>query len=258
MSRGLSHDPEAQIAAGNRWYTDDQFAKQLDNPATRHVVEGRWRVFEEALASLLSTAAGAPRRILDLGCGDGINLYGLGRMLERNGWRAELVGVDYNPLRLDRAKQLPHVHSLHRAALTALPYADASFDAVLCNQVLEHVERDVAALQEMRRILKPGGLLILGVPNEGCLLARLRNHVLQPSIARTTDHVNFYTDGALAARLREAGFAGWELRRSGFFTPHLVLHYALNRIPAWRTLAEGLGRMFPSQCAELIALCRAG
>jgi SAM-dependent methyltransferase len=260
MSDATSHDPKTQIAAGNRWYTDDHFAKQLGNPATRHVVENRWKIFEQALRAHVGhrPAGGSAVRILDLGCGDGINLYGLGRILQKCGWPAEVFGADYNPLRLARAERIPFVKGLHRASIMRLPYANGSFDVVLCNQVLEHVREDVAALHEMRRVLKPHGLLILGVPNEGCLLARVRNHVLQPSIARSTDHVNFYTDSMLAARLAQTGFANFELRRAGFFTPHLLLHYLLNRFSLWRKLAATLGRLFPSQCAELIALCRAG
>lgn len=258
MSNGTSHDPEAQIAAGNRWYIDDQFSRQLGNPATRHVVENRWRIFEEVLAGHLArrTSSNAPLRILDVGCGDGINLYGLNRMLRTNNWVADLFGVDYNPLRLTRARNIPSLTGLHRASLVSLPYPRASFDVIVCNQVLEHVASDLAALGEMRRVLRPDGLLILGVPNEGCLLARLRNHVLQPSIAKTTDHVNFYTERMLSQRLLGSGFECFELRREGFFTPHLALHYLLNRFSQWRWLARTLGKLLPSQCAELIAVCR--
>ncbi|MDZ4716416.1 MAG: class I SAM-dependent methyltransferase [Cytophagales bacterium] len=45
-----------------------------------------------------------------------------------------------------------------------MPFGDNSFDAVLCNHVLEHVENDIQALSEIRRVLKPGGWAILQVP----------------------------------------------------------------------------------------------
>lgn len=51
-----------------------------------------------------------------------------------------------------------------RASLEELPFADASFDAVLCNHVLEHVRDDRRALAELRRVLAPGGWAVLQAP----------------------------------------------------------------------------------------------
>ena len=48
------------------------------------------------------------------------------------------------------------------------PAGDAAFDLVLFHHVIEHILDDTAALATVRRILKPGGLLVLGTPNEGC------------------------------------------------------------------------------------------
>lgn len=51
-----------------------------------------------------------------------------------------------------------------KADIHQLPFADNTFDAVLCNHVLEHVADDIKALQELKRVLKPGGWAILQVP----------------------------------------------------------------------------------------------
>lgn len=51
-----------------------------------------------------------------------------------------------------------------KADIHQLPFADNTFDAVLCNHVLEHVADDIKAMQELRRVLKPGGWAILQVP----------------------------------------------------------------------------------------------
>ncbi|MGB1586358.1 MAG: class I SAM-dependent methyltransferase [Thermoplasmatota archaeon] len=50
------------------------------------------------------------------------------------------------------------------ADLTDLPYADQSFDRIVCNHVLEHIPDDAAALAEMRRVLRPGGMAVLMFP----------------------------------------------------------------------------------------------
>ena len=65
--------------------------------------------------------------------------------------------------------------------LTALPYADRSFDAIVANHVLEHVPDDKRALSELRRVLHPGGFAVLQVP-----IAR--------RLERTLEDVPVYTD----------------------------------------------------------------
>lgn len=52
----------------------------------------------------------------------------------------------------------------HQVDLTSLPFADASYDLVFASHVLEHIQDDMAALAEIRRVLKPGGIAVLPVP----------------------------------------------------------------------------------------------
>lgn len=52
----------------------------------------------------------------------------------------------------------------HKVDLTALPFADGSYDLVYASHVLEHIRDDAAALREIRRVLRPGGLAVLPVP----------------------------------------------------------------------------------------------
>jgi len=66
-------------------------------------------------------------------------------------------------------------------------------------------------------VLRPGGLLIVGTPNEGCLMGRTRNRWIQPSIGRTTDHVHFFTDRTLAQALHDAGLRIVKIERETFF-----------------------------------------
>ena len=250
------HEAHQQIAQKNSWYIDDQFARQYERPGTRAVIEGRWRVFENVIYDFFQAgnlpSADNSARILDAGCGDGINLFGLNKITSSNKWDAIIYGVDYNPLRLERASKFPFVEEINQSPLDNLPYADEWFDVVLCNQVLEHISEDKNVLLEFKRVIRPGGLLILGVPNEGCALAWFRNHIIQRSILKSTDHVNFYTEKSISKVLTVSGFSILSIEKSGFFLPHLALHYLASISKPGRKLLNLLGKIFQSQSAELI------
>ena len=247
------HQPAVEIAAGNPWYLADQFRAQLGSRGRRRVIEDRWEVF----AQMIGEWRGDRRHdgalsTLDAGCGDGINLVGLREVARRVGVTMSITGIDYNPVRLDRARNVAPEAHFNQASLYALPFGDASFDLVLCNHVIEHVPESGRALGELFRVVRPGGLLIVGVPNEGCAMARLRNHVVQPSIARDTDHVNFFTEASLADAITRAGFGVRRVARETFFFPHSYLNAALNEVAAGHWLMAALRRIFPSQAGGLI------
>jgi len=98
--------------------------------------------------------------IIDIGCSSGIMLGSLLR--EFSG--ASVVGADYvrGPLEA-LAQNLPGVPLL-QFDLTACPLPDECVDAVVLLNVLEHIERDEAALFHVARILKPGGVAVIEVP----------------------------------------------------------------------------------------------
>jgi ubiquinone/menaquinone biosynthesis C-methylase UbiE len=249
-------NPREEVARGNPWYVRDQFEVQMGNAARRHVVLARWKAWGAFLADwsaenpdVLSPA------VLDAGCGDGVNLAGLDAIFERLGLRPRIYGLDYNALRLSRARDRSRKGFIG-GDLTMLPFMDGAFDIILANHVLEHIVSDEQALSELRRILVPGGLLVLGVPNEGCALARLRNYVLQPAVRKHTDHVNFYTWSVLEKRLQSNGFEAKAVSRNGFFVPHMRLHQMVRSLAAGRHLTEKIGSIFQSQCADLIISAR--
>src|SRR5437016_7736419 len=94
-------------------------------------------------------------RVLDAGCGEG---YGTNRLAAV---AAETTGVDLEEPVIRRAAALyPRVH-FDTANLVSLPYAAASFDAVVSLQVIEHLHSPHEFLAECARVLKPGGLLVI-------------------------------------------------------------------------------------------------
>lgn len=240
------------IADANPWYVDDQFAHQFTAPADRERIVRRWDAFADLIARWNQHGRRGRVTALDAGCGDGINLVGLAEVLQKVTAEHTLIGADYNPVRTRRAAGVSEAPVVG-ASILGLPFADESFDIVLSNHVLEHVAQDVQGFAELHRVLRPGGLLIIGVPNEGCLLARLRNHVLQRDILATTDHVNFYTARSLTRRATAAGLTPVALHREGFFFPHQRVQAAVRRYRWTRPMERAAARLAPWQSAGLIA-----
>ena len=99
---------------------------------------------------------------LDCGCAEG---YYAVALVERGA--DSVVGIDVIEERVEAAKALPHPPSVsfRLAGAERLPFDDASFDAVLVNEVLEHVTDENASLLEILRVLRPGGHMALFGPN---------------------------------------------------------------------------------------------
>lgn len=105
-------------------------------------------------------------KILDAGCGYG--LYSLS--LESIGFRnIDAVDVDEGRIAtlhkmFDEKPGLSGHINLHVGSLTKLPFADNSYDAIICSEVIEHIADHDSAVSELGRVLKPGGTLLLSVP----------------------------------------------------------------------------------------------
>jgi len=118
----------------------------------------------EYLAIADRIAADAPGRVLDWGCGWGQMtelLKGRGLEVEAFDFRPEAPVEGRQPL-----ERFPAIEAYLSHDPVTLPYADASFDAVLSCGVLEHVGDPDASLDELHRILRPGGTLyVYKLPN---------------------------------------------------------------------------------------------
>lgn len=113
--------------------------------------------------------------VLDLGCGEGrhvISTYAEGDSSRPAGIHSVGVDLSLKDLQIaqQRFKDFSPIHhtnkqfSLAAGSALQLPFADHTFDKVLCSEVLEHIPDYQAALAEIYRILKPGGLLAISVP----------------------------------------------------------------------------------------------
>jgi len=168
-------------------------------------------------------AAGRRLRILDAGCGAGALT---GQLQARHA----ALGVDLSPLALRHA-QAHDVRDVTAGSLTALPCASASFDMVLCLDVLYHVglEDSRLALVEMRRALRPGGWLLARQPAYPRLNSPHDDHL------GTRRRV---TARQLRAILTDAGF---EVRRVTYLNTLLFPGEALFRLGRRAGLLGGDG-----------------
>ena len=169
---------------------------------------GRRLILEEFLRQIVNNPESEFQnpKFLDVGCGTGANL----EMLEKFG-AAEGVDVSDEALEFCRAKGL----RVHKGLAERLPFADESFDVVTALDVVEHLDDDVAGLQEMRRVLKPGGRTLIFVPAFMWLWG------VQDDIS---NHRIRYTKRQIVERLEKAGF---EIERATyanwtFFAPILA------------------------------------
>ena len=200
-------------------------AKPISDPLPREMMEhtypilyqveqshwwhvGRRRIISQFVETICNGVTDRRPRILDVGCGTGANLL----MLSKYG---DAEGVDISPDALSFCRERG-LDKVKLGAAEELPYDDGTFDLVTALDVVEHMNDDVACLREMRRVLRPGGHVLLFVPTFMFLWG------VQDDVS---NHRRRYRLPELHRVLAQAGF---EVERSTyanitFFTPILLI-----------------------------------
>jgi SAM-dependent methyltransferase len=162
----------------------------------------------ELRRGFLLANASAGERALDLGCGTGV----FTAELARAGLRA--IGVEVAEAALARARtQHPSIDFRLAPIDGPLPLEDSEFDLVWCSEVIEHVADTARWLSEVRRVLAPGGRLLLTTPSHGRLRVALGG--VERFSEPLGDHLHLYTHRSLARLLLEFGFAKIEIHGAG-------------------------------------------
>jgi SAM-dependent methyltransferase len=156
--------------------------------------------FEANLRFIEATGAiPAGARTLEIGSGTGALLHAL---RERG---VDAQGVELRQDLIDEARRFYGALPIQRVTGTALPFGDAAFDAVVSFDVFEHIPDSDAHLNEVRRVLRPGGAYLIQTPN------KWTNTVFETIRWRSftrfrEDHCSLHTMRQLMTRLRRHGF----------------------------------------------------
>jgi SAM-dependent methyltransferase len=243
----IESDLEAARRVRPTWYQEEQ-PPEAASP-WRHHLRKRREYVQRAITRHLS-ALGKSRvaRLLDLGCGDGNHLAWLSHFAQVS------YGSDYNLVRLVRAKAQNFDATIFAADILDFPADDGAFDIIFLNHVIEHIPDDLRALSGVHRILKPGGLLVLGTPNEGAWWWQWAYRRDLASL-RGTDHCHFYTGQTIGAKLLKAGFDVIETHHLGWGPPDWTLDGQIRRYRFVDDAFSLIGRtLLPRQASSLYLL----
>jgi SAM-dependent methyltransferase len=194
-----------------------EFQAMVDATERHWWYRGRRRIVGSVLDRL---GIGPSAELLDAGCAAGRQLDELARY-------GGVHGIELNPLGVAAARERGH-HDVHVAQVEQMPFDSHSFDVVTCLDVIEHTPDDVVSLEELRRVTKPGGALVVTVPAYQTLWSR-------------HDVVNRHYRRYHRRMLRRAAArSGWRLEYDTYFNSAYLLPAALVRL-ATRSRSEDDG-----------------
>jgi O-antigen biosynthesis protein len=180
-----------------------------------------------------------PQRVLDVGCSTGY----LAERLQQRG--ADVVGLDMDERAVELAGRFCSEVHVGDVETMELPFEPASFDAIVCGDLIEHVRDPQALLARLRQFLSPGGRLVLSTPNIANWAIRLsllfgRFRYTEWGILDKT-HTHFFTRKTLRECLEAAGY---RVVVFDYTVPVPVLS-----TPRVEAMAHRIGRLRPSLLA---------
>jgi SAM-dependent methyltransferase len=191
---------------------------------------------------------GAGDRLLDLGCGGGRHAFEALRrgahVVAMDSDAAELTSVSAMFAAMSEAGEIPDGASGMTIAgdATSMPFPDASFDKVIAAEVLEHIPADQAAMNEIARVLRPGGAAAITVP--AWLPERICWQLSDDYHNTTGGHVRIFTRRELATKISRAGLTvGGHHHAHALHSPYWWLKCAVGVHNDDHPLASGYHRL---------------
>ena len=176
--------------------------------------------FRRLQALLRHLRPGRGDRLLDCGCGSGW----FAELCSREGVSVAAMDVALSGVQGARSR-FPGSAAYEVGDVYNLPFGAGTFDAVLLSEVVEHLENVDAALEEVGRVLKPGGRVLVSVPHRERILEHLCIHCNRFTPANA--HLHSFDERALAAHFTAAGL---DVCRTVLLTNKLL---ELARFPNW-------------------------
>lgn len=222
----------------------------------------RYQGLVDAVAAFLSEPRQArddppdPLRLLDIGAGDGRTL----RYLETAGLADDIQfhGLDISPTRRKHLYQPDRWDYRLHDIENGLPYESASFDIAVCEQVLEHLAQPEPVLREIARVLRPGGMAILGVPSFPPPLALFRRQVIariDRLTRRRSDHPQTFSRRSFVKLIRRTdafdvqAINGFRIMSGGPLAPLEDYHW-------WYQFNRRLATSCPDLAVEIQVIAR--
>ena len=200
----------SQCTEAHYWQSMQEFDDSQGTLPKAGSEGGRLRRSKKFLDQIAALLGQPPEkiRLLDVGCSSGAFLHAAVKL----GFRAE--GVEPAPKAAATAQAAGL--KVHQGLLQEAGYADGQFDAITLFEVIEHLQHPQELLKECRRILRPGGILLVGTGNAGSWsMAAMGARWEYLHIAKHGGHVSFFNLGSLASLAQHSGFSVAAVRTRG-------------------------------------------
>lgn len=200
----------SQCTEAHYWQSMQEFDDSQGTLPKAGSEGGRLRRSKKFLDQIAKLLGRPPEkiRLLDVGCSSGAFLHAAVKL----GFRAE--GVEPAPKAAATAQAAGL--KVHQGLLQEAGYADGQFDAITLFEVIEHLQHPQDLLKECRRILRPGGILLVGTGNAGSWsMAAMGARWEYLHITKHGGHVSFFSLGSLASLAQRSGFSVAAVRTRG-------------------------------------------
>lgn len=159
-------------------------------------------------ASRMLSSAYSDMRLLDVGCSSGAVVW----IAQNMGLHAEGVEPTEKPAANARARGL----QVHQGLLHEVKFPDDSFDVITLFEVIEHLDKPANLLKECRRILRPGGILVIGTGNTSSWTRKIRGNTWDFfDMRQHGGHINFFSYKSIAVLAAATGFDMAKVKTAG-------------------------------------------
>jgi len=236
---GMRQDSESQLIA----LLETLYNSRTPTRRWLHCTRRDW-----LLAKIAECARERSGRALEIGFGAGIYLRALANHYN------EVIGTDLNQNQLEHARaRTADIANLRVLVddITDSHLPAHSFDLVLCSEVLEHIQDPGRAIEGIRRVVAPGGLLIVSTPQRHSLMELSCKLAFMPGIIDLvrrvygeavfeTGHISLMTERQMTRALESAGFHIQQRFKSGLYLPLIAEFAGITGMRLERWLEERL------------------